>query len=284
MTIPEFFRKHGFSAAVDADALLAEFDRQMDEGLAGRASSLSMIPAYLNVDKEVPTESPVIVLDAGGTNLRVAVVWFDRAGTPRVEDFQKYKMPAADGKPLGADEFFDTFARFLKPVCQRAEAVGFCFSYPTEIFPDLDGKLLRWTKRIDAPEVVGTRVGSRISEALFAKTGRRLALRVLNDTTATLLAGKTAGLSRRYSSYVGFILGTGTNTAYLERNARIGKVAGLDPAGSTIVNVESAVQPPNGLPSISFNALPIKTVCSESQPKNASSPRLSSRSVLLSDS
>ena len=240
MNIPEFFEKHDFSAAVDTDAVLAGFDRQMDEGLAGRPSSLAMLPAYLDVARDVPVESPIVVLAAGGTNLRVAVVWFDRAGKARVEDFQKYKMPGTSGVTLGAEDFFETFAQFLVPVCQRAEAVGFCFSYPTEIFPDLDGKLLRWSKQIDAPEVVGTRVGSRISDALFAKTGRRLSLRVLNDTTATLLAGKTAGLSRRYSSYVGFILGTGTNTAYIERNARIGKVPGLDPAGSMIVNVEAA--------------------------------------------
>lgn len=239
MTIPEFFRKHDFSAAVDADALLAEFDRQMEDGLAGRPSSLAMIPSWLDASREVPVESPVIVLDAGGTNLRVAVVWFDRSGKARVEDFQKFAMPGTNGVALSADDFFDTFAQFLVPVCQRAEAVGFCFSYPTEIYPDLDGRLIRWSKKIDAPEVVGTRVGSRVSDALFAKTGRRLAMRVLNDTTATLLAGKTAGLSRRYSSYVGFILGTGTNTAYVERNGRIGKLAGLDPSGSMIVNVES---------------------------------------------
>ena len=239
MTVTEFFRKHDFSAAVDAEALLAEFDRQMDDGLAGRPSSLAMLPAWLGVDRDVPTESPIVVLDAGGTNLRVAVVWFDRAGKARVEDFQKYPMPGTDGAVLSAAEFFGRFAGFLEPVCRRAEAVGFCFSYPTEIFPDLDGRLIRWSKKIDAPEVVGARVGAGVSDALFAKTGRRLAMRVLNDTTATLLAGKTAGLSRRYSSYVGFILGTGTNTAYVERNARIGKAPGLDPSGSTIVNVES---------------------------------------------
>ena len=239
MTIPEFFATHDFSAAVDADALLAEFDRQMDEGLAGRPSSLAMLPAWLGTDKDVPVESPIVVLDAGGTNLRVAVVWFDRAGKARVEDFQKYAMPGTDGSVLAAKEFFAKFAEFLVPVCRRAEAVGFCFSYPTEIFPDLDGRLIRWTKKIEAPEVVGTRVGAGISDALFEATGRRLPLRVLNDTTATLLAGKTAGLSRRHSSYVGFILGTGTNTAYVEDAARIGKIAGSGAAGSMIVNVES---------------------------------------------
>ena len=239
MTISDFFAKHDFCAAPDADALLAEFDRQMEAGLAGAPSSLAMLPAWLGVGKDVPTESPIVVLDAGGTNLRTAVVWFDRAGKARVEDFRKFPMPGTDGAVLSAKDFFAAFAGFLEPVCRRAEAVGFCFSYPTEIFPDLDGKLIRWTKKIDAPEVVGTRVGSRISDALFEATGRRLPLRVLNDTTATLLAGKTAGLSRRYSSYVGFILGTGTNTAYVEDASRIGKIAGSGASGSMIVNVES---------------------------------------------
>lgn len=235
----DFFSRHRFSASVDADALLAEFDRQMDDGLAGRKSSLAMLPAFLDTTREVPSDTPVIVLDAGGTNLRVAVVWFDKTGKARIEDFQKFAMPGTRGTTLSAADFFSTFADFVVPVCRRSGAVGFCFSYPTEITPDLDGRLIRWTKGVSAPEVEGRLVGSSLADELERKTGRRLAFRVLNDTTATLLAGKSAGMRRRYGSYVGFILGTGTNIAYLERNSRVGKVPGLPPGGSTIVNVES---------------------------------------------
>ena len=238
MTVADFLAKHRFSPRVDSEALLAEFDRQMDAGLTGRPSSLAMIPAYVDSSRAVPTDTPIIVLDAGGTNLRVAVVWFDKSGRPRIEDFQKYAMPGTAGVRLSAEDFFDTFAEFLVPVCQRSDAVGFCFSYPTEILPNLDGRLLRWSKQVDAPEVVGRLVGSSVADAVFRKTGRRLSLRVLNDTVATLLAGKSAGISRRYSSYVGMILGTGTNVAYIERNSRIGKIS-ADPAGSMIINVES---------------------------------------------
>ena len=35
---------------------------------------------------------------------------------------------------------------------------------------------------------------------------------------------------------IGFILGTGTNTAYVERNSNITKLKNLDPAGSMIIN------------------------------------------------
>jgi len=56
---------------------------------------------------------------------------------------------------------------------------------------------------------------------------------------ATLLAAKAAEGDRTYSSYLGFILGTGTNTAYVEKNRNITKTAGLEPEGSMIVNAES---------------------------------------------
>ena len=60
---------------------------------------------------------------------------------------------------------------------------------------------------------------------------------VVNDTVATLLATK-AGCSDPASGYVGFILGTGTNTAYTELNSKILKIDGCK-CGKQIINVES---------------------------------------------
>jgi hexokinase len=58
---------------------------------------------------------------------------------------------------------------------------------------------------------------------------------LLNDTTATLLAGRLAAEdARQYDGYVGYILGTGTNAAYLEES--ISKAPGL---GAQIVVLES---------------------------------------------
>ncbi len=239
MKVAEFFAKHRFSADIDTNAMLAEFDRQMTAGLEGRVHSLAMIPAYVDVDRSVPTTTPIIVLDAGGTNLRVAVIQFDPSGKANISDFKKYAMPGTMGETLEMDDFFTKFAYFLEPVCRQADKVGFCFSYPTEITPTLDGKLLRWTKQVAAPGVVGQMVGSGISNAVEKMTGRKLGIRVLNDTVATLLAGKSAGISRHYSSYVGFILGTGTNIAYIESNKNITKIKGLDLSHTMVINVES---------------------------------------------
>ena len=238
-TLLDFFHKHGFSSAPNAHELLAEFDRQMDAGLDGtHPASLAMIPAYVSMERAVPVAAPVLVLDAGGTNLRAAVIWFDEHGTPRIEDFQKYRMPGTEGIDLSAAAFFDALAERLRPIIDRAGTIGFCFSYPAEITPDCDGRLLRWTKQVQASEVVGRLVGTGVAEAVQAKFGRDISVRIVNDTVATLLAGKSAGVARHYSSYVGFILGTGTNMAYVERTERIGK-AHLPAGGRMAINVES---------------------------------------------
>ena len=62
---------------------------------------------------------------------------------------------------------------------------------------------------------------------------------MLNDTVTTLLAGRASAAGRSFGTYIGFILGTGTNCCYVERNRNITKIQGLDPAKGQIVNVES---------------------------------------------
>jgi hexokinase len=66
--------------SVDVERMLADFHAEMEAGLAGKPSSLAMIPTYLSADVEVPADKPVIALDAGGTHLRIALVSFDAAG------------------------------------------------------------------------------------------------------------------------------------------------------------------------------------------------------------
>ncbi len=225
------------AGAIDPEAVLKDFLEEMKGGLNGRKSSLAMIPTFITADKPVPAGRPVIVVDAGGTNLRVATATFDESGLPRISNFSNYEMPGIQ-KEVGKDEFFDLFAGTILPVAESADSVGLCFSYAAEITPDGDGRLLTWTKEIKAPGVIGEPIGKNIAERLTAR-GYPLRFILLNDTVATLLAGKSMGGSERYDSYVGFILGTGTNTSYMEKNVNIGKRKDLDPAGAQAINVES---------------------------------------------
>ncbi|MDH3345839.1 MAG: hypothetical protein OEL75_01500, partial [Kiritimatiellaceae bacterium] len=124
-------------------------------------------------------------------------------------------------------EFFDALADRVMPVVHEADCIGFCFSYPCEIQPNHDGRLLQWTKGIDAPEVVGCLIGEELNRVFDARGIARKKIVLLNDTVATLLAGVAEGGARGAKGYVGFILGTGTNTAYLEN----GEVINIESGG-----------------------------------------------------
>ena len=232
-TPEEFLRENGFVLADDIDRqrLIATFVEEMEKGLRGEQSSLMMVPTYVGIDGKVPPGATAAVLDAGGTNFRGGIVSIP----PKIAEKQNRPMPGTKGE-VDEETFYRAFAdevRRLLPLA-TTKKIGWCFSYPAEATPALDAKLVRWTKNIQAPAVVGQYVGAELLKRLG---GGEIA--IVNDTVATLLAAKATEGDRTYSSYIGFILGTGTNCAYVERNANILKASGLDAEDSMIVNAES---------------------------------------------
>ena len=232
-TVEDFLRDNGFVSAseLDRQALLVSFISEMEKGLKGEPSSLMMIPTFVGVNGKIPQGASAAVLDAGGTNFRGAIVSIP----PQISDKQNQPMPGTKGE-VDEETFYNAFAAEVKrlegkPSCKK---LGWCFSYPAEATKDLDAKLVRWTKNIKAPAIVGQFVGKE----LLKRTGGE-GIAVVNDTVATLLAAKATEGDKTYSSYIGFILGTGTNTAYVEKNKNILKMSGLDPEGSMIINAES---------------------------------------------
>jgi len=239
MDIKGWLKEQMVSAeAYDAEELLSNFLSEMQKGLCGEKSSLAMIPAYVNTEGEVQTGKTVAVIDAGGTNLRIGLARVDEQGNIQLYHFTKQPMPGRD-RELTPEQFYKVLVDALEPINEQFEVIGFCFSYAAEIQPNYDGRLLYWTKEIKIPGMVGTLVGAGLLETLAARgiTGKKVVL--LNDTVASLLAGVTEGRKFSASSYIGFILGTGTNSAYIEKNVNIIKVKGLDPNGSQAINVES---------------------------------------------
>jgi hexokinase len=230
-------RLHG--QGIDLRPYCAAFLAEMDRGLEGTPSSLPMIPTYIETSRGIPRGERVIALDAGGTNMRVAVVSFDLAGKPVVESLTRHRMPGVD-ESLDRDAFFRAMAQVVLPVTGRVDRIGFCFSYPAEITPDRDGRLIHFTKEIKARGVDGELIGENLGRALKA-AGASVPARIvlLNDTVATLLAGRNALPDRRFDGFLGVVCGTGLNVSYVEQNALIHKTPGLDAAGSQIVNTES---------------------------------------------
>jgi hexokinase len=235
-----FLKKYGMDHEdIDIDKSCNVFLDEMEKGLAGQKSSLEMIPTYIETERPVPINEPVIAIDAGGTNFRVATVHFNEKREPVIERPKLYEMPGIK-KPVTKNEFFTVMAGYVKDFIGAGKNIGFCFSYPTEIYPNKDGKLIRFSKEIKAKEVEGQMIGQNLNGALAAmgcRSDKHVVL--LNDTVAALLAGRAGFPDRAFDSYVGFILGTGTNCCYVEQNKNIKKVKGLDPAKSQIINVES---------------------------------------------
>jgi len=239
-TAKEFFRAYGMDpASIDIAKECGRFIEDMKAGLEGGHSTVRMIPTYVCAGREIPVGEPVIAIDAGGTNFRVGVVRFDEQRRPVVSDYSAHPMPGSQGR-VSREAFFNTVAEYLAPVIGKADKIGFCFSYPTEILPNGDGRLIRFCKEVQVDGVEGSLVGEGLLEALAARgvKGKKSIL-LLNDTVAALLGGQAARANRRYGSYIGFILGTGTNTCYIERNAAIQKCKGIEPDGTMVINIES---------------------------------------------
>ncbi len=237
-TPEEFLESNGLATAtLDRAALVAAFQKEMEAGLAGAPSSLKMIPTYTSPYGDIKKDTPVTVLDAGGTNLRGATVTIPSAGDITIENKEKGEMPGAKSF-VSEEDFYKVLTGHVNRCRPFAKdpAVGFCFSYPAEASAEGDAKLLVWTKQIQAPAIVGQWVGAELATRLDPKPSK---IQVVNDTVATLLAGKaTEKPGQKFSAYLGFILGTGTNVAYIEQNTNIPKLAN-PPAGAMAINTES---------------------------------------------
>jgi hexokinase len=241
LAVDDFLEKYGMHYRnIDIIQESAIFMEEMEEGLGKKTGTLKMLCTHLSPEGEIPRNEPVIVMDAGGTNFRVAVVTFDHHQKPVIEDFKLHPMPGTGGE-IDKTDFFKTIVRYLAPVITKSKKIGFCFSFPTEILPDKDGKLIMFDKEVKVRGIQGEKIGANLLRAL-SEQGYEAAHKVvlLNDTVATLLGGKAAFPDRRFDSYIGFILGTGTNTCYIEENRKIFNASGsLEETGTTIINIES---------------------------------------------
>lgn len=231
-----FLARHGMEPElVDPGETTAAFLVDMELGLAGRTSSLKMIPTYLTPDGALPFDTPAAVIDAGGTNFRTARVTFTPAG-PVIDRLSLHAMPGAEA-PVAWEDFIALTAARLAPLLDEAVAVGFCFSYPTEETPERDGRILNLTKQVRITGYEG-RYLCRDLQARLRETGApERPFVLLNDTPAVLLSG-AASAGAKNGGMVGLISGTGTNTCCVLPDAAIKKAHGAF-SGNMLVNLES---------------------------------------------
>lgn len=237
-----FMWENGMLASqIDSKEACRRFAEEMDQGLLSEPKgSLKMLCTYIGAEGQVNAEESVIAIDAGGTNLRIALVTFKENVPPRISQFYTYRMPGTNGE-MDRETFLRTLADYLLPVIDYSNRIGFCFSFPTEILPDCDGRVICFNKEVNVKGMDGHCLDAELLETLervYNKKGKRIL--ILNDTVATLLAGKATVAGKEYDGYIGFILGTGTNTCFVEDNEKLrARYPAVTGQGKTIVNIES---------------------------------------------
>lgn len=247
-----FLHDHGMHPD-DLD-LARELDRlraNLKSGLAGHATArdCQMQPAYVTVERKPPLGRRVLALDAGGTNLRAALVTFTPEG-PRIEGLRTRPIPGL-GAPVRRAQFLAEIAQFAAPLAEQAEALGFCFSYQAEILPNGDGRVIQFSKEVVVPDGSGMLVCQELLDA-FAGLGGKApsSFALVNDTVAALLGG-CIGRQDPADGQMGFILGTGTNLCYVADTAHLHRPLNGWTAPTMIVNVESGVY--SGFPQGTFD-------------------------------
>ncbi|WP_434576955.1 hexokinase family protein [Thermoanaerobacterium thermosaccharolyticum] len=240
-SVMKFLKKHNmYYYDINIMNACNTFIEEMENGLNNKKSTLKMIPTYISVDNDIDYNNSVVAIDAGGTNFRVAFVSFDHEKKPVIEYLKKYPMPGTNGE-ITKEEFLKQIVEYISPIIDKSDKIGFCFSYPTEILPNKDGRLIKFNKEVKIKGMDGEKLGEGLINALEKNgysSNKKIVL--VNDTVATLLGGKAKTNNRTFDSYIGFILGTGTNTCYIEENKKIKKNKYLyNQCGSSIINIES---------------------------------------------
>lgn len=193
---------------------------EITNALAGRASSLPMLPAYV----PMPTgkeRGTYVALDFGGTNMRVAKIRLNGNGQFTVlkkvsQPLQHAGLYNFTGKKTTATMLFDFIAELIGQVVLATDEdilLGHTFSFATDQTSLQDACLRRWTKEFSVTHMVGQPVNELLRVALQRKgLSNVYPVALINDTTGTLLAG----LYKHANVRIGAIYATGFNACYVE--------------------------------------------------------------------
>jgi hexokinase len=186
--------------------------KRIEEGLRKDNQEVQCIPTFIK-PKITNLEGQAVVLDLGGTNYRAASIEFTDGETiVYPENGLKKDLSAMKTPGFTEEQLFAEQADLVKKLkLDKKSPIGYCFSYPAESLPDGDAKVLRWTKGVNIPSIVGKPIGKLLLDYLNKETSPGFTgIKVINDTIASLFAGLTRS---DYDAYIGLIVGTGTNLA-----------------------------------------------------------------------
>ena len=226
--------------------IASSLQAKIEEGLKKDGMEISDIPTFITPKKDI-VDGKVLTLDWGGTNFRAAIVEF-KEGKPFIIESKKKPLSAKETAGFRQDDLLNEMALLICDLHSLDESVtqiGYCFSYPAASRLNGDAILLRWTKEIDIPDMIEKPVGEPLMKYLNNFKHKKTTfhnIKVINDTVACLFAGLS---ETGFDTYMGLIVGTGTNMACLMPLNKIEKLHSKE-EGMIPVNLESGnFRPPH---------------------------------------
>ncbi|XP_077417603.1 hexokinase-2 [Vanacampus margaritifer] len=221
----------------------------MVRGLSKQAhtqASLKMLPTFVCSTPDGSEHGDFLALDLGGSSFRVLLVRVRSDKTHVDMHHKNYNIPQEIMQGTGKELFshiVDCMANFLENMGMRGASLplGFTFSFPCHQSKLDQGILLKWTKGFKASGCEGHDVVTLLKDAVRCRGEFDLNfVAVVNDTVGTMM---TCGYEDPKCE-VGLIVGTGTNTCYMEEMQNIEMVDGDD--GRMCVNMEWGAFGENG--------------------------------------
>ncbi|MDD4183005.1 MAG: 6-phosphofructokinase, partial [Candidatus Omnitrophica bacterium] len=195
----------------DIKKTISAFVRDAHKGLAGRKSSLKMLPTF--VDNPTGKETGhFLALDLGGSNFRVLMVDLKGDASKPAVAIKRFKLTRHHTSKTG-NVLFAAIANFIKKFLveqgyKSSYDLGFTFSFPVKQTQVNEGILINWAKGFTAKGVVGKNVVYLLNQSLKNKGVRNVnVVAIDNDTTGT----QVARAYRDPDCDMGVILATGTN-------------------------------------------------------------------------
>ncbi|XP_049786128.1 hexokinase type 2-like [Schistocerca cancellata] len=227
---------------VQVNQLMSSFLEDIKLGLGKDTHPNSIVKCFITYVQDLPNgkeRGKFLALDLGGTNFRVLVIHLsEKHFDMKAKIFAiPQKIMVGTGTQL-FDHIAECLVAFVKEHQLHTEVLplGFTFSFPLMQKGLSVGILERWTKGFNCSGVIGQDVVQLLRDALDKKPDVKINIAaVLNDTTGTLMSCAW----KDHNTKIGLIIGTGTNSCYVEKTENAELFDGDRSKPYVIINTES---------------------------------------------
>lgn len=212
----EFLKKYNMHhSQTDMEELILAHVEELKKARKGESSSISVIPSYFDLENYDESIHKVIAVDAGGTNLRIALVSFEEDEEPFVASKERYGMPGRD-KRISSEDFFNELGELIDVIGDASDHIGISFAYKGQITPEKDYIIYKMCKEVDIPDIDGKSLADGINSYFIKKYGKAKKISAVNDTSACLIGSVSNTDLINNGACIGMVLGTGFNICYKE--------------------------------------------------------------------